>query len=77
SIAAVAIVCFGVDIFRQTRMQQVSSTTAVFSLQAGGRLRLNLNAVMMISVMGTSVGNKVVIEHEWRAAALLSLAWCG
>ncbi|TCD65170.1 hypothetical protein EIP91_003026 [Steccherinum ochraceum] len=78
NIAAVIIVCFGIDVFRQ--MQQVSLTNAVFALEVGGRSRLN--AVIMISiflgqVMGTSVGTKVFIEHGWRAAAGVSLAWCG
>lgn len=46
NIAAVIIVCFGIDVFRQT--QQVSLTHAVFGLEANARSRLN--AVLIISV---------------------------
>lgn len=27
--------------------------------------------------MGTAVGTKVFIQHGWRAATAVSLAWCG
>ncbi|TCD65169.1 hypothetical protein EIP91_003025 [Steccherinum ochraceum] len=78
NIAAVIIVCFGIDVFRQ--MQQVSLTSSVFGLELGARARLN--AVVLISifigqVMGTSVGTKVFLQHGWRASAALSLAWSG
>lgn len=46
NIAAVVIVCFGIDVFRQ--MQQVSLTTAVFELDP--RARSRLNSVILISV---------------------------
>ena len=45
-IAAVIIVCFGIDVFRQ--MQQVSLTSAVFSIDPKARSRLN--AIILISV---------------------------
>lgn len=45
-IAAVIVVCFGIDVFRQ--MQQVSLTTAVFGLDPKARSRLN--SVILISV---------------------------
>ena len=45
-IAAVIIVCFGIDVFRQ--MQQVSLTSAVFGIDATARSRLN--AIVLISV---------------------------
>ncbi|KAH9948293.1 major facilitator superfamily domain-containing protein [Amylocystis lapponica] len=78
NIAAVVIVCFGLDVFRQ--MAQVSLTSAVFSIDANARARLN--AVMLLSlfigqVMGTSVGTKVFVQYGWRPAAALSLAWTG
>ncbi|THH27010.1 hypothetical protein EUX98_g7177 [Antrodiella citrinella] len=53
NIAAVIIVCFGIDVFRQ--MQQI----------------------FLGQVMGSSVGTQVFLKHGWRAAALVSLAWCG
>ncbi len=46
NIAAVVIVCFGIDIFRQT--QQVSLATSVFGLDPSARSRMN--AVLIISV---------------------------
>ncbi|KAH7927666.1 MFS general substrate transporter [Leucogyrophana mollusca] len=78
SIAAVVIFCFGLDAFRQA--QTVSLSTAIFSISVEARSRLN--AVLTLSlfigqVMGTSVGTKVFIQHGWRAASALSMAWYG
>ncbi|KAI0688975.1 major facilitator superfamily domain-containing protein [Cytidiella melzeri] len=78
NIAAVVIVCFGLDVFRQ--YQQVSLTTAVFGIEASARSRLN--AVVWLSVfvgqiMGTAVGTQVFIKYGWRPAAALSVAWSG
>ncbi|PCH40465.1 hypothetical protein WOLCODRAFT_150509 [Wolfiporia cocos MD-104 SS10] len=77
-IAAVVIVCFGIDVFRQ--MVQVSLTTRVFSLDQNARSRLNavlLLSLFMGQVMGTSVGTQVFTKYGWRPAAALSLAWTG
>ncbi|KIP09416.1 hypothetical protein PHLGIDRAFT_67636 [Phlebiopsis gigantea 11061_1 CR5-6] len=77
-IAAVIIVCFGIDVFRQ--MQQVSLTSAVFSIDPKARSRLNaiiLISVFMGQIMGTSVGTKVFVKFGWRPAAALSVAWTG
>ncbi|GBE85456.1 hypothetical protein SCP_0706430 [Sparassis crispa] len=63
NIAAVVLVCFGLDVFRQ--MCQVSLTTSVFGLDANARSRLN--AVLIISIF---IGQR-------RPAAALSLAWTG
>lgn len=46
NIGAVIVVCLGIDSFRQ--LQQVATTTAVFSLDPHARARLN--AVLIISV---------------------------
>lgn len=46
NVAAVIIVCFGIDSFRQ--FQQVSLTAAVFELDPAARARMN--AVLIISV---------------------------
>ncbi|EGN97824.1 hypothetical protein SERLA73DRAFT_74085 [Serpula lacrymans var. lacrymans S7.3] len=78
SIAAVVIFCFGLDAFRQA--QTVSLSTAIFSISIAARSRLN--AVLTLSlfvgqVMGTSVGTKVFIEHGWRSASAVSMAWYG
>ncbi|PSR79183.1 hypothetical protein PHLCEN_2v7154 [Hermanssonia centrifuga] len=78
NIAAVVIVCFGIDIFRQT--QQVSLATSVFGLDPSARSRMN--AVLIISIffgqiIGTSVGTSVFNSHGWRPAAALSVGWQG
>lgn len=46
NVAAVIIVCFGIDVFRQ--MLQVSLASAVFEIDS--RARARLNAVLLISV---------------------------
>ncbi|KIK76440.1 hypothetical protein PAXRUDRAFT_18217 [Paxillus rubicundulus Ve08.2h10] len=78
SVAAVIIVCFGLDVARQ--MQQVSLTTAVLSLSTAAAARLN--AILILSlfigqVMGSSVGTDVFVQHGWRACALVMLALYG
>ncbi|KAG6908880.1 hypothetical protein DXG01_002954 [Tephrocybe rancida] len=75
-IAAVVIVAFAVDVFRQ--MLQVSISTAVFKISGNARARLN--AVLVISlfigqVLGTAVGTKVFLKYGWRASAALGLGW--
>ncbi|KAF8553663.1 MFS general substrate transporter [Imleria badia] len=75
NVSAVVIACFGLDVARQT--QQVSLATAVFSISASARARLN--AILILSlfigqVMGTSVGTQVFVQHGWRACSLLMLA---
>ncbi|KAI0632369.1 MFS general substrate transporter [Trametes polyzona] len=71
NVAVVIIVCIGLDIFQQ--MQHVSLTTAVLGLDASARSRLN--AVVLLSVIGTAVGSKVFTAHGWRPDAALNLAW--
>ncbi|KAI0662108.1 major facilitator superfamily domain-containing protein [Cubamyces menziesii] len=78
NVAAVVIVCVGIDIFRQ--IQQVALTSAVLGLDA--RARSRLNAVLILSlfigqVMGTAVGTEVFNSHGWRPTAALNLAWTG
>ncbi|KAI0927640.1 hypothetical protein AcV5_008122 [Taiwanofungus camphoratus] len=78
NIAAVVVVCMGIDVFRQTT--QVALTTAVFKLDPAARARLNavlLLAYFVGQVMGTSVGTRVFVRHGWRAAAWVSVAWTG
>lgn len=45
-IAAVVIVCFGIDVFRQ--FQQVSLNTIIFGIEPAARSRMN--ALVQISV---------------------------
>ena len=46
NIAAVVIVCFGIDVFRQ--FQQVSLNTIVFAIEPAARSRMN--AILQIAV---------------------------
>ena len=54
-IAAVIIVCFGIDVFRQ--MQQVSLTTAVFGIEPQARSRLNSIVLISVSSIARCVHN--------------------
>uniref|UniRef100_A0A0W0FEA9 Putative MFS superfamily n=1 Tax=Moniliophthora roreri TaxID=221103 RepID=A0A0W0FEA9_MONRR len=77
-ISAVIITTVGLDLFRQT--VQTSLSTNFFSIAPEARARLNAVNVLAIfvgQVMGTSVGTKVFIEHGWRAGAGLQLALAG
>ncbi|ESK85856.1 membrane protein [Moniliophthora roreri MCA 2997] len=77
-ISAVIITTVGLDLFRQT--VQTSLSTNLFSIAPEARARLNAVNVLAIfvgQVMGTSVGTKVFIEHGWRAGAGLQLALAG
>ncbi|KAF8340061.1 major facilitator superfamily domain-containing protein [Amanita rubescens] len=76
NIGAVIVVTIGIDVFRQTT--QVSVTTSALSISSSARSRLNAVLILSIfigQVMGTAVGTKVFVQHGWRAAAGLSLAW--
>ncbi|KZT22826.1 MFS general substrate transporter [Neolentinus lepideus HHB14362 ss-1] len=78
NIAAVIIMCLGLDVFRQ--MQQLSLTTVVFTIDEKARGRLNAVVILSLfigQVMGTAVGSKVFVKYGWRAAAGLSLGLCG
>ncbi|KAJ3821126.1 major facilitator superfamily domain-containing protein [Lentinula raphanica] len=75
NISAIVIVCIGLDLC--DAMQQVSLSTAVFSISESARARLN--AVLILSnfigqFTGTAAATKVYIEHGWRASAALGLA---
>ncbi|RPD56697.1 MFS general substrate transporter, partial [Lentinus tigrinus ALCF2SS1-7] len=76
NVAVVVIICIGIDIFRQ--LQTVSLTSAVLSIDANARSRLN--AVLILSlflgqVTGTAVGSKVFTQYGWRADAALNVGW--
>ncbi|EKM53480.1 uncharacterized protein PHACADRAFT_125251 [Phanerochaete carnosa HHB-10118-sp] len=78
NIAAVVIVCFGIDVFRQ--FQQVSLNTIIFDIEPSARSRMN--SVVQLSVfvgqiMGTAVGTEVFLKDGWRPAAALSVGWSG
>ncbi|KAJ3486860.1 hypothetical protein NLJ89_g11771 [Agrocybe chaxingu] len=78
NIGAVIVAVLGLDLFRQ--MLQVSLTTAVFSISAAARARMNALNILSIfigQVMGTSVGTQVFVSHGWRAGAALNMGWYG
>jgi hypothetical protein len=63
NVAVVIIVCFGMDIFRQT--QQVSISTKVLGLDPLARSRLN--AVLIIAVSIRLVGLSHRADSSWSA----------
>ncbi|KAL5482344.1 hypothetical protein ACEPAI_8938 [Sanghuangporus weigelae] len=74
NISAVVIACFGLDVGRQ--MQQVSLTTAVYSISDAARSRMNAVLIIWIfigQVIGTAVGTKLFLAFSWRAAAAFAL----
>ncbi|KAJ7659481.1 major facilitator superfamily domain-containing protein [Mycena rosella] len=92
SVAAVIVVAFALNLFRQ--LLQASLATTVLSIADEARGRLNavnvlsvrnaaqpspLHELMIISaqVMGTSVGSSIYLHHGWRACAALSVGLSG
>ncbi|KAJ7198088.1 major facilitator superfamily domain-containing protein [Mycena pura] len=78
SVAAVAVVAFALNFFRQ--LVQASLATAVLSISAEARGRfnaLNVLSIFLGQVMGTSVGSKIYLARGWRACAALSVALSG
>ncbi|KAJ7101552.1 major facilitator superfamily domain-containing protein [Mycena belliarum] len=77
SVVAVVVAIIGLDVFRQ--MLQMSLATAVFSISAPARARLNAVFVLTMFIgqlMGTAAGTQVFTHYGWRAAAALNLGWC-
>ncbi|KAF7318655.1 MFS superfamily [Mycena chlorophos] len=77
SVAAVAVVAFGLNLFRQ--MVQASFATVVLSIsvEARGRLNaVNVLAIFMGQVAGTAAGTSIYLAHGWRICAAFSLALC-
>ncbi|OAX37626.1 MFS general substrate transporter [Rhizopogon vinicolor AM-OR11-026] len=78
SVAAVIIVCFGLDVARQS--QEISISTRVLSISSAARARLNaivLLSLLIGQVMGTPVSTEVFVQYGWRACSLLMLALQG
>ncbi|KAJ7311773.1 major facilitator superfamily domain-containing protein [Mycena albidolilacea] len=78
SVAAVLVVAFGLNLFRQ--LVQASLATIVLSISAEARGRLNAVNVLSIflgQVMGTPVGSQIYLQHGWRACAALSVGLSG
>ncbi|KAJ7775476.1 major facilitator superfamily domain-containing protein [Mycena metata] len=78
NIAAVIIVAFGLNLFRQ--LLQASLATIVLSIsdEARGRMNaVNVLAIFLGQVTGTPVGSQIYLQHGWRACAALSVAFSG
>ncbi|KAF9047828.1 major facilitator superfamily domain-containing protein [Panaeolus papilionaceus] len=78
NIAAVILATIGLDTFRQ--VLQVSLSTAILSIDAAARARLNAVAILSIfigQVIGTSVGTEIFVKFGWRASAALSMGFYG
>ncbi|KAJ7787784.1 hypothetical protein B0H13DRAFT_1465603, partial [Mycena leptocephala] len=78
SIAAVIVVCFGLNVGRQLLLASLSTIVLSISDEARGRLNaLNVLSIFLGQVMGTAVGSHIYLQHGWRACAALSVALCG
>ncbi|KAJ7058933.1 major facilitator superfamily domain-containing protein [Mycena amicta] len=77
SIAAIIVVAFGLNLFRQ--MVQASLATTVLSISAEARGRLNAVNVLSIflgQVTGTAAGTSIYLAHGWRVCAAFSVGLC-
>ncbi|KAJ7241339.1 major facilitator superfamily domain-containing protein [Mycena haematopus] len=78
SVAAVLIVAFGLNLFRQLLQASLATTVLSISEEARGRLNaVNVLAIFLGQVMGTAVGSQIYLKHGWRACAALSVALSG
>ncbi|KAF8190929.1 MFS general substrate transporter [Mycena galopus ATCC 62051] len=78
SVAAVLIVAFGVNLFRQLLQASLATTVLSISEEARGRLNaVNVLAIFLGQVMGTAVGSQIYLLHGWRACAALSVGLSG
>ncbi|KAF7364394.1 MFS superfamily [Mycena sanguinolenta] len=78
NVAAVLIVAFGLNLFRQLLQASLATTVLSISVEARGRLNaINILAIFMGQVMGTSVGSNIFLNHGWRACAAFSVGLSG
>ncbi|KAF7341531.1 MFS superfamily [Mycena venus] len=78
SIAAVIVVAFALNLFRQLLQSSLATTVLSIEVEARGRLNaLNVLSVFLGQVMGTAVGSQIYLQHGWRACAALSVALSG
>ncbi|KAG7446111.1 uncharacterized protein BT62DRAFT_980978 [Guyanagaster necrorhizus] len=71
--ASILLAIIGIVVF--CRVLQVSLQMSVFTISKAATSRLN--ALLLLSIMGSSVGSRVFLESRWRAGAGLSLGWTG
>ncbi|KAF7364393.1 MFS superfamily [Mycena sanguinolenta] len=78
NVAAVLIVAFGLNLFRQLLQASLATTVLSISVEARGRLNaVNVLAIFLGQVMGTSVGSNIYLNHGWRACAAFSVGLIG
>ncbi|QRV93428.1 major facilitator superfamily transporter [Ceratobasidium sp. AG-Ba] len=77
-LAAIIIVCFGLDVAIQ--MNQVSNSSRIYAIEPLARARMNAVLVICLflgQVMGTSVGTQVYLKYGWRYSGVLALGFQG
>ncbi|KAJ6540159.1 major facilitator superfamily domain-containing protein [Mycena vulgaris] len=78
SVAAVIVVAFALNLFRQLLQASLATTVLSISDEARGRLNaVNVLSIFLGQVMGTSVGSTIYLQHGWRACAALSVGLSG
>ncbi|KAJ6612379.1 major facilitator superfamily domain-containing protein [Mycena sp. CBHHK59/15] len=78
SVAAVIVVAFALNLFRQLLQAALATTVLSISDEARGRLNaVNVLCIFLGQVMGTSVGSHIYLQHGWRACAALSVGLSG
>ncbi|EJU06680.1 MFS general substrate transporter [Dacryopinax primogenitus] len=78
SIGAIVVVAFLIDVFDS--MQQVSSATRYFAINADARARINavyIIAIFLGQFIGTSAGTRIFTAHGNYANGGMNLAWVG
>ncbi|KAG8856474.1 hypothetical protein FRB96_006440 [Tulasnella sp. 330] len=78
NIAAVVIVCLGLDMGLQ--LGQVSTTSKIYQIDPAYRSRLNAVYVVAIfsgQLVGSAVGSKIYLSSGWRASAGASIGFSG
>ncbi|KAJ6496415.1 major facilitator superfamily domain-containing protein [Mycena sanguinolenta] len=74
SVAAIIVVAFGLNLSRQLVQASLATTVLSISVEARGRLNaVNVLAIFLGQVMGTSVGTNIYLNHGWRACAAFSV----
>ncbi|KAJ7169241.1 major facilitator superfamily domain-containing protein [Mycena crocata] len=74
SVAVVIIVAFALNLFRQLLQASLATTVLSIDDEARGRLNaVNVLAIFLGQVMGTSVGSQIYLRHGWRACGALSV----
>ncbi|KAF7296982.1 MFS superfamily [Mycena indigotica] len=77
SIAAVVVVAFGLNLFRQMVQASLATTVLSISVDARGRLNaINVLSIFLGQVTGTAAGTNIYLAHGWRLCAAFSVGLC-